>query len=166
MDDTELRTLRFALSDWSDPEDCGAVVSLLDSYARDPMGGGKPLNRYACEHLPQAMADMPGAFSVIGWLSDKPVALANCFTSLSTFACKPLVNIHDLVVVPDARGRSVGQRLLAFIEEEARQRGCCKITLEVLTGNSRARRSYERFGFSAYMLDASTGHALFLQKAL
>jgi GNAT superfamily N-acetyltransferase len=156
----------FSLAQWNDPDDCDAVVHLLDDYARDPMGGGAALSNYARENLPQTLASIQGAFSVIGRLTDKPVALANCFTALSTFACKPLVNIHDLTVVFDARGRGVGQRLLSFVEAEARRRGCCKVTLEVLTGNHQARRSYERFGFTAYTLDESTGHAVILQKTL
>jgi GNAT superfamily N-acetyltransferase len=159
-------TVSFAKACWTDKSDRTAVVDLLDAYARDPMGGGNALSAYARENLPSAMAKTPGAFSVIGRHEGKPVALANCFTTLSTFACRPLVNIHDLVVMPDARGLGVGQRLLAFIEQEATRLGCCKITLEVLTGNKRARRSYEQFGFSAYTLDDKTGHAIFLQKSL
>lgn len=158
--------ITFSIAQWEDARDCEAVIDLLDDYARDPMGGAAALSDFARQNLVQTLASMPGAFSVIGRQDDKPVALANCFTSLSTFACKPLINIHDLSVVFDARGRGVGQRLLSFIEDEARSRGACKVTLEVLTGNELARRSYERFGFTAYTLDESTGHAIFLQKAL
>jgi len=112
------------------------------------------------------MAATPGAFSVLGFLGENPVALANCFTTLSTFACKPIVNIHDLVVIEGQRGAGAGQQMLSFVEEQARNKGACKVTLEVLTGNERARRSYERFGFEAYTLDEKTGHALFLQKSI
>jgi len=77
-----------------------------------------------------------------------------------------LINIHDLAVIPEARGQGVGQQMLAFVEREANARGACKITLEVLTGNDTARRSYERFGFAAYKLDDTSGHAVFLQKML
>lgn len=168
MSEYELQVgvVEFSLADWNDAADCAAVVDLLDAYAQDPMGGGTPLSDHARKHLPSAMAATPGAFSVIGRLGGRPVALANCFTTLSTFACKPLVNIHDLAVVADARGGGVGQKLLSFIEAEARRMGCCKVTLEVLTGNTRALRSYERFGFTAYTLDESTGHAIFLQKPI
>ena len=154
------------LADWNNPEDGLTVVSLLDSYAKDPMGGAAPLSEFSKKHLPQAMAVTPGAFSVIGFQADKPVALANCFTTLSTFACKPIINIHDLAVISDVRGVGAGQQMLGFVESYARKAGACKITLEVLTGNERARRSYSRFGFEAYTLDDTTGHALFLQKSL
>jgi ribosomal protein S18 acetylase RimI-like enzyme len=50
--------------------------------------------------------------------------------------------------------------------EEARLRGCCKVTLEVLSGNHRALSVYQQAGFAGYALDPATGHALFLQKPL
>lgn len=158
--------LTVRLADWSNPDDGQIVVDLLNHYAQDPMGGAAPLKQYVKDNLPQAMAATPGAFSAIGFLNDKPVALANCFSTLSTFACKPIINIHDLAVLPAARGRGVGQKMLAFVEEEAKKRDACKITLEVLTGNVVARKVYERFGFAAYTLDETTGHALFLQKGV
>ena len=135
------------------------------------MGGGEPLADYAVANLPTVMAATPGAFSVIAWLVDnigehQAAALANCFTALSTFACKPLINIHDLYVDDIARGQGTGQKLLAFVEAEARKRGCCKVTLEVLTGNTYALHAYERFGFELYTLDDRTGHALFMHKKL
>lgn len=161
----------FALADWNKQEDCEAVVSLLQAYALHPMGGAEPLSDYAVKNLPQSIAQMPGAFSVLAWYTDDngartAVALANCFTTLSTFACKPLINIHDLYVTEAVRGKGTGQAILGFIEKEARSRGCCKVTLEVLTGNTQATSAYERFGFVPYELDNKTGHALFMHKSI
>ncbi|MFK8082412.1 MAG: GNAT family N-acetyltransferase [Granulosicoccus sp.] len=163
--------LEFTLADWSNPSDCSTVVALLQAYALHPMGGAQPLSDYSARNLPEAMSATPGAFSVIGWHADddgnrRAVALANCFTTLSTFACKPLVNVHDLYVDDAARGQGTGQATLGFVEQEARSRGCCKVTLEVLTGNANAIKSYEQFGFLPYKLDDKTGHALFMHKTL
>jgi ribosomal protein S18 acetylase RimI-like enzyme len=60
----------------------------------------------------------------------------------------------------------VGQALLAAAEAHARERGCCKLTLEVLTGNQVALTSYVRFGFANYQLDPSAGQAMLMQKWL
>lgn len=163
--------LEFSLADWNDPADCNTVVGLLQAYALHPMGGAEPLSDYAAQNLPQAMATTPGAFSVIGWHvhgdgNRIPIALANCFSTLSTFACAPLINVHDLFVDDSARGQGTGQSILEFVEQVARSRGCCKITLEVLTGNGNAISAYERFGFKPYTLDDKTGHALFMHKKL
>ena len=158
--------LRFALVDYTDPRDARELLALLDGYARDPMGGGEPLPALARERLAATLAGTPNAFSIIGRAGGEPLALANCFTSLSTFACRPLVNVHDLAVAPGHRGRGVGRALLDAVEAEARERGACKITLEVLEGNAGARRAYERAGFVPYALDETIGTALFLQKPL
>lgn len=49
--------------------------------------------------------------------------------------------------------------LLAAVEDQARQLGCCKLTLEVLEGNAVARSLYRACGFEGYELKAETqGH--------
>lgn len=156
----------FYIADYASPEDARTVVELLDIYARDSMGGGEPLSDFTRDNLAEALSDIPGAFSVIGTLDGKPVALANCFQSFSTFACRPLINIHDLMVTNEVRGQGVSQGLLAYIEAHARQSRCCKVTLEVLEGNTAARASYAKFGFKPFMMDDATGAALFLEKKL
>jgi ribosomal protein S18 acetylase RimI-like enzyme len=112
------------------------------------------------------LAQVPGAFSLIARVAGEPVGLAICFTGFSTFAAAPLVNIHDLAVLPAHRGRGIGRALLAAIEAEARARGAVKITLEVLSGNPAAQALYAARGFRGYALDPAAGHAMFWQKAL
>ena len=154
------------IADYRDAAQAAAVVDLLDTYARDPAGGGTPLDAAVREGLPAALAARPQAFSVLAFDGDKPVGLINCIEGFSTFACKPLVNVHDVVVLPSHRGQRVAQRMFARVEEEARKRGACKLTLEVLSGNAPALRSYEREGFAGYQLDPAFGSAMFLQKKL
>ena len=158
--------LTVTLADYRDPADARTVVELLDSYARDPMGGGEPLSAPARAGLADGLANTPGAFSLIARLNSEPVGLANCFTGFSTFSAAPLVNIHDLVVVDDHRGAGIGRALMAAVEDEALKRGACKITLEVLSGNARAMALYEDCGFGDYVLDSKAGRALFWQKKL
>lgn len=95
-----------------------------------------------------------------------PVGLVNCFEGFSTFACQPLVNVHDVVVAPGWRGQRIAQRMLALVETIARERGACKLTLEVLSGNTSAMALYLREGFAPYALDPAMGQAQFLQKKL
>ncbi|MBD8050777.1 GNAT family N-acetyltransferase [Limnohabitans radicicola] len=143
-----------------------ALVMLLDAYARDPMGGGAGLTQDVKNRLCDDLAARPTAASFIAWLGDAPVGLINCIEGYSTFKAQPLMNIHDVAVLPDHRGAGVGQALLAAAEQHARARGCCKLTLEVLTGNARALSSYVRFGFAPYELDPAAGQASFMQKWL
>lgn len=156
----------FFIADYANDEHAKAVMALLNAYAQDPMGGGEPLPEATQRDLIPALAKLPGAFSVLGQLDGEYVALANCLSSFSTFACKPLINIHDLAVNPEARGHGLSQGLLDCVETEAQRRGCCKVTLEVLEGNTAARAAYKKFGFKPYTMGDETGGALFMHKYL
>jgi GNAT superfamily N-acetyltransferase len=153
-------------ADYADPVHAHALVTLLDAYARDPAGGGTPLLDHAKAQLVRELAARPQAFSVLAFDGQAAVGLVNCFEGFSTFACLPLVNVHDLVVVASHRGQRVGALMLAEVERLARLRGACKLTLEVLSANTPALRLYERTGFAPYQLDPVMGTARFLQKAL
>jgi len=166
MTDIAASGLRISRVDYRDPAHADALVFLLDAYARDPAGGGQPLSEFARTHLVAELAARPQAFSVLAFDGAQPVGLVNCIEGFSTFACRPLVNVHDVVVLASHRGRRVGEQLLALVEAIARERGACKLTLEVLQGNSPAIKLYERIGFAGYQLDPSLGQAQFLQKWL
>ncbi len=152
--------------DYRNPTHATALVALLDDYACDPAGGGTPLGVEVKAGLPAALAARPQAFSVIAFDGAEPVGLINCIEGFSTFACRPLVNVHDVTVRASHRGQRITQRMLAVVEAEARRRGACKLTLEVLQGNGPALRAYEREGFAGYQLDPALGDAMFLQKKL
>ena len=159
-------TITVRLADYADAADAARVVALLDSYARDPMGGGKPLSDDVRERLVPGLAAHPGAFSLLAFAGDEALGLANCITGFSTFAARPLVNIHDMAVLPEARGKGVGRALMLAVEAEARARGACKITLEVLSGNDPAKGLYAALGYGDYALDPQAGTALFWEKKL
>lgn len=164
--------MRVCRADFANSVHAGALVSLLDAYARDPMGGGEPLSEFARANLVPALAARPQAFSVLafgaieGAGGELPVGLVNCLEGFSTFACRPLVNVHDVAVLPGHRGQRVAEKMLALVEEIARERGACKLTLEVLQGNAGAIKLYHRVGFANYQLDPAMGQAQFLQKWL
>lgn len=159
-------TIEVVLADYRDAAQAAALVELLDGYARDPAGGGTPLSAQVRADLPAALAARPQAFSVLAYDDGQPVGLINCVEGFSTFACRPLVNVHDVVVASSHRGQRLAQRMLERVEQEARARGACKLTLEVLSGNVSARKAYEREGFADYQLDPAFGSAMFMQKKL
>ena len=161
-----MSTLQVREVDYLDPRQAAELVDLLDAYARDSAGGGQALSDFTRSNLPAHLAARPAAFSVIAYDGEKPVGLVNCIEGYSTFKAQPLMNIHDIAVLPGHRGAGVGQALLAAAEQHAKVRGCCKLTLEVLTGNTRALQSYLGFGFAPYALDPAAGQASFMQKCL
>ncbi|MCD6707917.1 MAG: GNAT family N-acetyltransferase [Thiobacillus sp.] len=151
---------------YDNPAHAAALIGLLDAYARDPAGGGEPLDEFARDNLIAELAARPFVFSVLAFDGDTPVGLVNAIEGFSTFACRPLVNVHDVVVAAGHRGRGIAAKLFSEVEAIARERGACKLTLEVLDGNAPARALYRRLGFAAYRLDPAMGHAQFLQKWL
>ncbi|MFI5316874.1 MAG: GNAT family N-acetyltransferase [Myxococcota bacterium] len=134
-------------ADLSHSADAEALVEIVDAYARGPSGQNAPLAAAARAALPKGLREHPAAFALLAFDAGRPVGAAVCFFGFSTFAGKPLLNIHDLAVLASHRGRGIGGRLLAEVERRASARGCCKITLEVLDSNAGARRLYERSGF-------------------
>lgn len=145
---------------------CTALTTLLNAYAQDPMGGGEPLHPKILEALPQQLAKRSDYLGILAFNRAHAIGLLNAFEGFSTFNAEPLLNIHDIYVAPVARGNRVAHHMLAAVEKISRQRGYCKMTLEVLRGNAVAKRVYSACGFHTYTLDASTGAAEFWQKEL
>jgi ribosomal protein S18 acetylase RimI-like enzyme len=153
-------------ADYSDPVHARGIVAVLDSYARDPRGGGLPLRAEVRERLVPALRVHPTALVLLALADPGPVGVAVCFLGFSTFEARPLLNVHDLAVLPEHRGRGVGRALLAGVEQRARTRGCCKLTLEVQDDNEPARRLYARFGFQNFALGEDPVPTRFLAKWL
>ena len=154
------------LADYADANVAKDIAFLLNHYAEDPMGGGTSLPEAIQQNLAAKLAQVPNAFSVLCYVNDQAAGLINCFQGFSTFQCKPLINIHDISVHREFRGRGISQLMLAKVEAIARQRDCCKLTLEVIEGNQVAQQAYVKYGFAGYQLDATMGSALFWQKSL
>lgn len=152
--------------DFSNPEHGTQVLAMLDEYASGPMGGNAPLPAHARQNLIAELARRPTAHALLALLDGQPAGVAIYLEGFSTFACQPLLNLHDLGVSPRFQGRGVGKQLLNALEARARRMGCCKITLEVLEGNAVAQGLYRKLGFEGYALDDATGRAMFWQKKL
>jgi ribosomal protein S18 acetylase RimI-like enzyme len=161
-----MTALRIGRLDPRDPRDAQALVGLLDEYARSAEGGGHALDPAAAARLPGLLADRPNYLGWLAWDGSQAVGLVNCFEGVSTFKARPLLNIHDIAVTAGRRGQGIGRSLLAAVEQAARERGCCKLTLEVLEGNARAIGLYRDSGFAAYELDPAMGRAMFFEKWL
>jgi GNAT superfamily N-acetyltransferase len=154
------------IADFSNPTHASAIVYLLNEYAKDPMGGGAELSDFTKANLVKEMAKRATVHAILAFVNGKPAGLANCIEGFSTFACKPLLNIHDIVVLVEFRGKGISSQLLKKAETLAKSMGCCKLTLEVLEGNKLAQAAYIANGFAGYQLDPEMGRAMFWQKKL
>ena len=56
--------------------------------------------------------------------------------------------VNILATYPEHRGRGHGVRLLALADDIARDQGLCAMSLIVASGNTAARRLYERTGYT------------------
>ena len=147
-------------------EQANAIIMLMDEYARDPMGGGSELSDYAKIHLIAELAKRNTARVILAFIEREPAGLVICLEGFSTFACQPLLNIHDAIVSLPYRGRGLSKSMLQLAEQIAIELGCCKLTLEVLEHNYLAQKAYRSFGFNGYELNPQMGKALFWEKKL
>ncbi|AUT49547.1 GNAT family N-acetyltransferase [Achromobacter sp. AONIH1] len=152
--------------DFNNPEHGRQVLAMLDEYASGPMGGNTPLPAHVHRDLIPELARRPTARALLARVDGEPAGVAIYLEGFSTFACRPLLNLHDLGVSPRFQGQGVGKALLSALEQRGRALGCCKITLEVLEGNAVAQGLYRKQGYEGYALDEHTGRALFWQKKL
>ncbi len=153
-------------ADLSKPAHATALVELLNIYALDPMGGGEELLDYVKDNLAATLAARSDTQVIFALDGAEPIGMVVCIEGFSTFACKPLINIHDVIIKSAYRGQGISGMMFEKVEQIARAKGCCKLTLEVLAGNKSARSAYTSFGFEGFKLDPNMGEALFWQKKL
>ena len=143
-------------ADLKDPQDVALVVALIDLYAQDPMGQGKALGAEVCGRLTSMLGTHPGALAFLAEEGGAPVGVANCFLGMSSFTGAAVINIHDLAVNSEGRGKGVGRAMMAFVEEHARSMGCSRVTLEVSAKNLVAQGLYRSYGFEGVGPDAES----------
>lgn len=148
-------------ADLDSPLHQNGILTLLNMYACEPVAGGKPIADEVQARLIPELRRQTNGKHFLALESGAVVGVAICFIGFSTFRAKPIINIHDLTVHRDYRGRGIGDALLQAVEAEAQRLGCSALTLEVQEDN-RARRLYERFGFAGGNPDGAA--SLFMAK--
>jgi len=134
-------------ADLYDPKHCAAIVQVIDSFASDPTGGGKPLSAEARTGLIPLLREHTSSFVLLAACDTVLVGMCLCVIGISTFRARPVLNVADLAVLPGYRGKGLGRALLAFAEREALARGCCRLSIEVQQDNAPAIGLYRSFGF-------------------
>jgi GNAT superfamily N-acetyltransferase len=83
---------------------------------------------------------------VFACVGDDPVGFALFFHNYSTFLGKPGIYLEDLFVRPEARGRGIGKRLLAWLAQTAIARDCGRLEWAVLDWNEPSIGFYRSLG--------------------
>jgi GNAT superfamily N-acetyltransferase len=116
------------------------------------------------ERLHKALFGEPRYCEVVfACLDEEPVGFALFFPNFSTFLGLPGIYLEDLFVLPAARGRGVGQRLLTWLARETVTRGGGRLDWAVLDWNEPAIRFYQSLGatpMSEWGIFRLTGAAL------
>jgi ribosomal protein S18 acetylase RimI-like enzyme len=141
------------------------IVELLNEYASD-IRSGVGLSESVKARLVKELEKRDSIHTVLAFVDGKAAGIVISIEGFSTFSCMPLLNIHDVVVSPEFRGRGISRMMLKKAEEIASRLGCCKMTLEVLEGNEVAKNLYRSLGFNPYELNPEMGKALFWEKEL
>jgi ribosomal protein S18 acetylase RimI-like enzyme len=148
------------------PAHAGAFLEMIEAYARDPMEGGRPLPERVRSRLVPALRAHPAHYVLLAYDGDRAVGFSVCILGFSTFEARPLMNIHDIGVLSEYRGRGVGRQLMDRIEDLARKLNCCKLTLEVRRDNLPARGLYRKIGFDQVQVGMPPVPMEFWQKML
>jgi GNAT superfamily N-acetyltransferase len=140
--------------------DVAVFLGLIEALAR--YEALDPPDSEARERLARdALAEQPCFRTLLAELDDRVVAYAITFDTYSTFLALPTLYLEDLFVLPDARGRGVGNALFRACAEDAHRRGCGRMEWQVLAWNDLALGFYEHLGalplhesWRCYRLDA------------
>ena len=133
--------------DFENADDLTAIGTLLNAYIKDHFGGGEQLNKLHQLRLVDALNEHPKSIVLLAEIDYVRCGMIVAFENFSTFSVKPMINIHDVIVLKEYRGKGIGKILMEGIEKIAISRGCCRLTLEVREDNPIARRLYESMGF-------------------
>jgi hypothetical protein len=66
-------------ADLSDSAHQAATLSMMDAYARDDMGDGRPLSDWSRQHLIAGLREHPTTLVFLVFRGAEPVGIATCF---------------------------------------------------------------------------------------
>lgn len=81
---------------------------------------------------------------LIAWQGQQALGLVQYLLHPSTWNMGGNVYLQDLFVVPEARGKRIGRRLIAAVTEISKQKGAAVLYWQTEEFNGTARRLYER----------------------
>ncbi|MGF0333654.1 N-acetyltransferase family protein [Ectopseudomonas toyotomiensis] len=146
-------------------EDVPALLPLMRELARFE----DYLEDFAVDEVQltaRAFAAEPQCRIFVAEASDRLLGYAVTQELTFTYDLRPTVRLKELYVAPDARCQRLGEQLLAAVARWAKARGAGRLKWDVLAGNQKAERFYQRLGghpdakWIAYTMDHSAMTAL------
>jgi len=153
--------------DASHRADLEALCMAAPGYAWTVYGRA-PLPADALEILESRPPGLdPGAKAVVGLYAG--TRLAGCIEWLRGYPEADTAYIGLLLLAEDLQGRGHGRAALAWLEGEARRRGCARLRLAVIETNARALAFWSREGFREVLrktIPGVTGPAVVMERPL
>ena len=119
------------------------LVPLFDSYRvfyeqdSDPASARDFLN---------GLIERDDSVIFLAFLEQEAVGFTQLFRSFSSVSMRPLLILNDLYVVPEQRGKSIGEALLSHTKTYCQQLNYKGLALETAVDNP-AQKLYERLGW-------------------
>jgi GNAT superfamily N-acetyltransferase len=88
----------------------------------------------------------PAARTLLAFVEDQPIAYATYYFTFGTMVGNRGLWLDDLFIVPEFRGKGIGQALMRHLAGIAVQNDCARFEWMVLDWNERAIRFYEQLG--------------------
>lgn len=139
--------IKFEFCDFNNLGHTKALTELLNHYMADPMGDYKPHDESDKLILIKGLSAHPTAEVLFIKVNNEYAGMATTFVNYSTFKLKPYLYIHDVVIHDNFRGKGLGKAIIEKLIQISRERGYCKLTLEVREDNPAALSVYKSFGF-------------------
>jgi GNAT superfamily N-acetyltransferase len=143
------------------PDDSAAILSFIDGIQtfENPIEPDRRTDAQVAEEylaeIAERLANQPGAIFLA---EDAGTALGWALVGREQNAVyvredeRAYANISELYVDERARGKGIGQALIAACEEWARSQRLGVVMIGVLPGNQRANAIYREAGFAPYAL--------------
>lgn len=127
------------------PADADTVFRFIEELARYEQEP-EAVVCTADELRAQLASEAPPFSCLLAEIDGEAVGFALYFFNYSTWRGRPGLYLEDLFVLPEARGRGAGKRLLRELARVAVERGCARMEWAVLDWNATAIGFYESLG--------------------
>ena len=144
-----MNNIEVRVGDIFNEEDSSAMLTMLNVYMNDPMGGSQNLQEELAKKNVEGLREQSNYVFFLAYYRGELAGVANCFVNFSTFKGKQLINIHDFSVSPNFRRKGIGEAMMNRIVEYCNENDFCKITLEVRYDNPGAQHLYKKMGFDS-----------------
>lgn len=127
------------------PTDAAAMLALIRALAEYEKL--EPPDAAAQERLVRdAFSDKPKFEVYLAECDGTPVGYAFLLETYSTFLALPTLYIEDIFVLPEYRGKGIGDALFRHCVAIAKQRGCGRMEWVTLDWNVSAQNFFKRYG--------------------